>query len=488
MREAEIRPEVAAALTARGYALGPEVDRGGTAIVYRARDTRQQRDVAIKVLRADVSDHRALERFEREIALAAGLAHPHILPVYDSGIAEGQPYYVTPLIEETTLRTRLREGPLPLGQAMQIAIDIAEAMAYAHGHGVIHRDLKPENILLSQGHAIVADFGIARAIAPQASTTFRSVPAASESAERLTAANVVVGTPHYMSPEQASGDEVDERTDIYSLGCLCYEMLTGRPPFEGSSARELVARRFQVTPEAIAGELRDYPPPLGALIARCLQVDPSGRPRSAQAVAEALRGISTGQTTAVSAPAPGERPGRSTWRGRAAIAVGVVAILIGLVWWAVRPEGLDPRRVVVTPFADETGEVALAPVAALAIDRIKLRLAAVRGIEVVTSATVVRAFRFPWHQGHPQADTARADPLQALRDLAEEARAGTLITGSFYLEADTLEFEIELTDARNGVLLRALGPFRAPLPAREALVDRMAAAVAAAVDSLAGRP
>jgi eukaryotic-like serine/threonine-protein kinase len=225
-------PPLAEAFHGR-YALERELGRGGMAVVYLARDLKHDRPVALKVVRPDLASLLGGERFLREIRFAARLQHPAIVPVHDSGEADGLLYYVMPFIEGESLRARLsREGQLPLEDALQITREVAGALSYAHRHGVVHRDIKPENILLSAGHSLVLDFGIAHAIAP-------------EGPERLTATGLVVGTPSYMSPEQATGtDRPDLRSDIYSLGCVLYEMLVGEPPYTGPTPRAIIARRL----------------------------------------------------------------------------------------------------------------------------------------------------------------------------------------------------------------------------------------------------
>src|SRR5213594_1191522 len=213
------------------YAIEHELGRGGMATVYLAQDLKHRRLVAIKVLKPELAAALGPERFLREIETAARLNHPHILPLHDSGEAEGFLYYVMPYAEGESLRERLeREGQLPLDEALRIAREVASALSHAHSHDVVHRDIKPENILLSGGEAVVADFGIARAIV-------------AAGAEQLTDTGLAVGTPGYMSPEQATGAEhVDGRSDVYSLGCVLYEMLAGHPPFLGTTAQEILAR------------------------------------------------------------------------------------------------------------------------------------------------------------------------------------------------------------------------------------------------------
>src|SRR6185295_15514190 len=215
---------LASALADR-YDVERQVGQGGMATVYLARDLKHQRRVAIKVLRPELSASLGGDRFLREIRVAANLQHPNILGLYDSGEAEGLLYYVMPFVEGESLRDRLtKEQQLPLHDALQIVREAAEALQYAHEHQIVHRDIKPENILLLGGHALVADFGIARAVS-------------SAGGDKLTQTGMAVGTPHYMSPEQALGsDHLDGRSDEYSLGCVAYEMLVGQPPFQGPSA------------------------------------------------------------------------------------------------------------------------------------------------------------------------------------------------------------------------------------------------------------
>src|SRR5256712_2524663 len=220
------------ALTGR-YTIERELGRGGMAIVYLAQDLKHRRSVAIKVLHPELAAAVGTDRFLREIEIAASLTHPHIVPLHDSGEADGFAYYVMPYVEGESLRERLsRETQLPLDGAVQIAREVADALAYAHSHDVVHRDIKPENILLEAGHAVVSDFGIARAIS-------------AAGGEKLTATGLAVGTPAYMSPEQlAGGEHVDGRTDVYSLGCVLYEMLAGGPPLPGPPAQAVQGREI----------------------------------------------------------------------------------------------------------------------------------------------------------------------------------------------------------------------------------------------------
>ncbi len=210
------------------------------AVVYLAEDLKHRRQVALKILRPELAAALGPERFLREIEIAAGLHHPHILPLYDSGDADGTLYYVMPFVDGESLRARLeREKQLPIADALRVAREVADALSYAHSRGVVHRDIKPENILLQAGHAVVADFGIARAVS-----------AAGE--ERLTGTGMSLGTPAYMSPEQAAGErEIDGRSDLYCLGCVLYEMLAGQPPFTGPTVESVIHQHLVVEPRSI---------------------------------------------------------------------------------------------------------------------------------------------------------------------------------------------------------------------------------------------
>jgi eukaryotic-like serine/threonine-protein kinase len=260
------------------YHLADEIGRGGMATVYRARDLRHDRPVAVKVLKPHLSATLGAARFLREIAVTAQLDHPHILPLLDSGEAEGLLYYVMPYVEGESLRERLdREKQLSLDDALRIVREIADALSYAHGRGIVHRDIKPSNILLSGGHARVADFGIARA-----------VKAAGGDAS-LTETGLAIGTPTYMSPEQASGDrDVDARTDVYSLGCVLYEMLSGQPPYTGVTAEAIMARKLHGPLPSLRIVRDTIPAGVETAITKALARVPADRFASAAEFAEAL--------------------------------------------------------------------------------------------------------------------------------------------------------------------------------------------------------
>ncbi len=257
------------------YTLERELGQGGMAVVFLANDLRHDRKVALKVLRPDISAEIGAERFLREIKMAAGLTHPHILPVYDSGEADGLLFYVMPNMEGRSLRERLEhERQLPLEEALKITREVAAALDYAHRHHVVHRDIKPENILLHEGAAMVADFGIGKALSGNGS---------------ITQTGMALGTPAYMSPEQGSGEsDIDGRSDLYSLGCVLYEMLSGEPPFTGPTAQAIIAKRF-VSPIPKVRTTRDIPEAVDEAVTRALSRTPVDRFPTAAEFAEALR-------------------------------------------------------------------------------------------------------------------------------------------------------------------------------------------------------
>src|SRR5690349_3830002 len=263
------------------YRLERELGQGGMATVYLAHDLRHERKVAIKVLRPELAAVIGAERFVREIRTVAALQHPHILGLIDSGEVSGTAYYVMPFVEGESLRDRLvREKQLPIGDAVRIAKEVASALDYAHRHGVIHRDIKPENILLHDGQALVSDFGIALAVSQAGGT-------------RMTETGMSLGTPHYMSPEQSMGErEITARSDVYALGCVLYEMLTGDPPFTGPTAQAIVAKVMTDEPRPLAIHRKTVPPHVEAAVLTALAKLPADRFSSAAEFAQALASAS----------------------------------------------------------------------------------------------------------------------------------------------------------------------------------------------------
>ena len=320
------------------YRLKRELGRGGMATVYLAHDIRHDRDVAVKVLDPDLAAVVGSERFLAEIKTTARLQHPHILPLLESGEADGLLYYVMPLVQGQTLRARLeRERQLPIDEALQIAREVADALQYAHERGVIHRDIKPENILLQGGHALVADFGIALAVQQAGG-------------QRMTQTGLSLGTPQYMAPEQAMADKhVDARADVYALGAVTYEMLAGEPPFTGPTAQVILAKAITEQPLPLT-RLRDsVPPHVDTAVRHALAKVPADRPSSAKELASALQNPAfTWGPPPTSSPAAGSTRNASGL-GRVALAGAAALAVIGIAAgsWALRHDRyVEPRRVV----------------------------------------------------------------------------------------------------------------------------------------------
>ncbi|MGD8866530.1 MAG: protein kinase [Gemmatimonadales bacterium] len=309
------------------YRIERELGAGGMATVYLAEDLKHERKVALKVLKPELAAVLGADRFVQEIKTTASLQHPHILPLFDSGSADGFLYYVMPYIEGETLREKLdRETQLGVDEAIRITTEVADALDYAHRNGVIHRDIKPENILLHDGRPMVADFGIALAVSAAAGG-------------RMTETGLSLGTPHYMSPEQATAEkEITNRSDVYSLACVTYEMLAGDPPHTGSTAQQIIMKIVTEEATAVTNLRKSVPPNVAAALAKALEKLPADRFESAAAFAEALTDPSFRLATA----AAGGRPvAAAERRGRWALpfaAVAVVALVVAALGWFRRPE------------------------------------------------------------------------------------------------------------------------------------------------------
>jgi tetratricopeptide (TPR) repeat protein len=325
--------ELTNALAGR-YEILRELGAGGMATVYLARDLRHDRNVALKVLRPELAATLGPDRFLNEIRIAANLTHPHILPVHDSGEAGGFLFYVMPFIEGESLRDKLaREGELPVPEAARILRDVADALAAAHAQGVVHRDIKPDNVLLSGRHALVMDFGVAKAVSE---ATGR---------QQLTTVGVALGTPHYMAPEQAAADpHVDHRADIYAMGAMAYELLTGRPPFSGTSSQQILAAHVTEAPQPVTKWRASVPPILAELVMRCLEKKAADRWQHAEDLIPSLEALATPSggitptgarpVSAVPAPTLAQLVAHAGWdrigRIGAGFAVASVILLVGV--------------------------------------------------------------------------------------------------------------------------------------------------------------
>ena len=427
-----IDPRLSTALADR-YKIERELGRGGMAVVYLAEDLKHHRRVAIKVLRPELSAIVGSERFLREIEIAATLQHPHILPLFDSGqVTAGHPersegpqsflYYVMPFVEGESLRERLtRETQLPLETALQITREIGSALQYAHEHGVVHRDIKPENVMLSGGHAVVADFGIARALH-------------AANGEQLTLTGMVVGTPQYMSPEQASGEKVDGRSDQYSLGCALYEMLSGKPPFVGPTPLAVVARHSAEPVPSLRAVRQSVPLGVEAAIMRAMAKRPEDRFPSIREFLSAL------EAQQIAAFVPAQSRGRS--RRVAEIAAG---LLLGVaLWWLMigrlahsAPGGVT--AIAVLPFLDLGGSPDTTYLGLGMTDGLIADLAEVGSLKVISRSSGATA------QG----------AARSLADLSSELGVQAVVQGWIGRIADTVRVRLRFLHAPDSTTLFA---------------------------------
>jgi serine/threonine-protein kinase len=405
-----------AALSDR-YRIEAVIGAGGMAEVYRAHDLKHGRDVAVKVLRPELAHAVGADRFLREIATTATLRHPHILPLYDSGDAGGILYYVMPLVEGESLRARLeREGRLPIDEALRITTEVADALGYAHERGITHRDIKPENILLERGHAVVADFGIARAVA-------------STGSERLTETGFAIGTPMYMSPEQAVGEpNLDGRSDLYSLGCVLYEMLAGKPPFTGPTAVAMTQQHLMEQPAPVTAARPEVTAAVATALTRVLAKDPAERLWPAARFVEAL-------SLPTSMPAaPVRAKGARRTRRTILVSIAVLALLAS--GWALQ-RALTPRdtrigRIAVMPMENQTGDTAQRFFAD-GMTREVIGVLADAGVRVL-GYRAVEAYR---NSGQP------------IKEIARELGVDAIVSGAVIRTGDVVRLSAELIDARN---------------------------------------
>ena len=402
---ADLNDRVVSALADR-YRIERTLGAGGMAIVYLGVDLKHGRQVAIKVLRPEIAATVGAERFLREIRIIAGLSHPNILPLHDSGEAGGFLYYVMPYVEGDTLRRRLeREPRLPVAEAIQIARDVADALEYAGSQGVIHRDIKPENILLSGPRAVLADFGIARG------GTAADNPA-------LTSAGFAVGTPAYMSPEQATAAPVDIRTDIYSLGCVLYEALSGHPPFAGSTPAELMARHSLDPAPPLRGERAEIPVHVEQAVRRAMAKSPADRFAGPAEFSRSL--VSAG-------PSP---------RRTGLITLGFLAVLLVVAsgWFFRSRTSAGPAMVAVMPFENVGNDPANEPFSDGMADELTTQLGRVSGLAITPRAS---AFSFKGQRLGP-------------RDIGRKLGVRYLVGGSVRRAGNQIRIRAELIDVATG--------------------------------------
>jgi len=447
----ELLEKLRASLSDR-YDVERELGQGGMATVFLARDVRHERKVAIKVLHEDLGAALGADRFRREIQIATSLTHPHILTLYDSGEAAGSLFYVMPFIEGESLRHRMdREKQMPIDQALKITTEVASALDYAHRKGVIHRDIKPENILLEDGHAIVADFGIARAVSTMG-----------DAGGALTKTGMSLGTPTYMSPEQAFAEkDIDGRSDMYSLACVLYEMLVGEPPFTGANAQAVMARHsmsevpsMQIVRATIPDEVED-------VVQKALAKSPADRFATVKEFAEELqecvidyhtttrRAVGDRRTAARVPPGrrAADRQAAVAWWRRPAI-VGALALGLvatgGAAWWLSTRSAdasgiagvgeLSPTRIAVLYFDDASSGGQLQHMADGITESLIEALTQVQALEVVSKSGVAK-----FRGGEADADS-----------IARELAAGTLVRGSVAEESDKLKVSVRFVDGNSG--------------------------------------
>jgi len=439
------------------YRLDRELGQGGMATVYLAHDHKLGRAVALKVLRPELAAALGGERFLREIEIAAKLAHPHILALYDCGEADGLLYYTMPFVEGESLRDRLsRERQLSLDDALRIAREVADALGHAHALGLVHRDIKPENILFQAGHAVVSDFGIARAVSAAGGA-------------HLTETGLAIGTPAYMSPEQAAGSQqLDGRSDLYSLGCVLYEMLSGETPYTGPTPQAILAKKLSEPLPRISVVREAVPAGVEAALNKALARTPADRWTTAGEFAAALAHPETLGGAAAAAPRVWWR--RTVARVGAAAVILVAAVVTALVVRGAR-SSLDPTVFVVAPFENQIRDTSLAQLGDIAADWVAQTLQGTGEIRVVPMAEVAGT---KWAPG------------SRIQDLAAATGAGTVITGRVSLQGDSVYLRADLVDGRRARLLHSVPPVAAPraepLEAVKELARRVAGAAAWNVD------
>ena len=465
------------------YTLDRELGRGGMATVFLATDIKHDREVAIKVLHPELSASIGAERFEREIKLAAKLQHPHILGMYDSGAADGLLYYVMPFVKGESLRDRLdREGQLPIDDAIQLILEVADALGHAHSQGIVHRDIKPENVLVANGHALVADFGIARA-------------AQEAGGQKLTQTGMAVGTPVYMSPEQAVGDPVGPTSDLYSLGCMLYELLAGEPPFTAKNSQALMARHAMEAVPSIRIVRNTVPEEVEDTIFAAMAKVPADRPKDAAHFAELLgmplgstmtRRAAIRQTASRRVPTGAhrmlEQQQVAWWRkpwviGGAALGLVLAAVAV----WQLgfkgggggapsAAGGLDRHKLAVLYFDDLSSDKQLGFLSDGLTEELISSLGEVKGLSVVSRGGV-----------GPFRGTAIAPD-----SIARALGVGTLIRGSVEQQGSRVRVNVRLVDGNSGADFGDRASLELPAADLLAVSDSLAQEVAQLVQVALG--
>ena len=417
------------------YTLKREIGRGGAATVYLARDERHERYVAIKVLHAELSHAIGAQRFLREIKLTASLQHPHILPIHDSGESDDQLYYVMPYVEGDSLRQRLSaDNRLSIEEAVRIGREVAGALAYAHERGIVHRDIKPENILFSGGHAVVADFGIARAI--------------DRASEKITQQGTITGTPAYMSPEQARDRAFDGRSDVYSLACVMYEAMAGAPPFPGDTPMQQLTARLNKMPSPLSEYRHDVPSPIEAVIMKALATSPDDRFADARAFSAALSTAIGNSGETLTARAARRHLSRGTWMWAAGLTLAVLGGASLMPPVRDRIDRLtirvDSAQLAVVPFqyvGARAPEAAVEPASVGLYDALKRW----DGLKLASDASVQEALQ---RRGN------RVTLIDDVTRVARSVRSGRVVWGRVVAHHDSIVVRVALYDVLTGESLR----------------------------------
>ncbi len=413
------------------YAIERELGKGGMATVYLARDLKHQRQVAIKVLHPNLAATLGAARFVREVSIAANLTHPHILPLHDSGESGPFLYYVMPYIEGESLRGRLaREGKLSLGEATRILHQVADALSYAHSRGIVHRDIKPENIMLSGRNAVVADFGIAKALSAASDTT------QTDGMGALTTVGVVIGTPAYMAPEQALGDpDVDHRVDIYAWGAVAYEMLTGNQPFRGGTQQEILAAQMTQAPDPIARDDATVTSALNDVVFRSLARNPEDRWQSVEEFLPQLEASSRQEVPFLVRAGVGRMIG-------GAVVMAVLVVSLWVVWTSLGGRAgtaseTSASSIAVLPFSDLSAERDDEFFSDGLADELITSLSRLGGLRVVGRTS---AFWFK-------------DKKEDLRAIGEQLNVGAIVDGSVRRAGDRIRVSAQLISVSDGLNL-----------------------------------
>ncbi len=463
------------------YTIERELGGGGMSRVFVAHEPALGRTVVLKVLPRELAEGLSADRFTREVRLVARLQHPNIVPLLTAGTAGGLPYYTMPFVRGESLRHRLAQGgALPVADVVSLLRDVARALAYAHGEGVVHRDIKPDNVLLSGPVALVADFGIGKALtaasgshrpeAPEAGARSAGAESAREpSTSSMTLRGMALGTPAYMAPEQALADPAaDHRVDLYALGVLAWETLTGRLPFGDRTGQAVIAAHVAETPPDVVTHRADVPAALGSLVMRLLAKRPDDRPATAAEVLRLLDTIGSSPESSSPQARPGAAsPARSRWRAPIALALLAGALGAGAAWWRGRAAPVDPSLnvVAIAPFRVSGADPSLHYLRDGMVDLLAAKVAGIGGLRAIDPRTTLGA----WHRAaRGDGDLVDEDALR----VAHAIGAGRLILGELAGTSANLTLTATLVPAQPG---REPATATGPADSLPALVDRLAA-------------